>query len=356
MPTPFISVLIDTFNQERFIKQALDSVLAQDYPADRREILVVDDGSADNTPAILAKYGSQIRILRKDNGGQASAFNFAIPQCTGEIVAFLDGDDWWSPNKLSLLAQAFECHPTVGLVGNSITEVLADGSQRSELVRDAPQFRLDSLTGARKFRLRKSFLGTSRMAYRVELLRRIGTVPDSLIFEADEFLFTLGSLFSEVLVLREPLTFYRLHGQNLFQVHLGANSGMRRKHDVLLALHSSLQQRFAQERVPADISRAVLESVQTEADLIALSLDGGSSLHAVRVELRSYRIMNEGAPPLRKFLKYASLFPALFLSPRRYAALRQKLAASPLYRKLRSRFLPALGPNHVDRTGHWSAP
>lgn len=356
MPTPFISVLIDTYNQERFIAEAVRSVLAQDYPADHREILVVDDGSTDNTPAILAKYGAQIRILRKTNGGQASAFNFAIPQCNGELVAFLDGDDWWAPNKLSLLAQAFECHPAVGLVGNSITEVLADGSQRSELVREAPQFRLDSLAGARNFRLRKSFLGTSRMAYRADLLRRIGAVPESLIFEADEFLFTLGSLFSEVLVLREPLTFYRLHGQNLFQVHPSANAGMRRKHDVLLSLHSSLQQRFVQEHVPADISHAVLESVQTEADLIGLSLDGGSSLHAVRVELRSYRIMNEGASPLRKFLKYASLFPALFLSPPHYAALRQKLAASPLYRKMRSRFLPALGPNHVDRTGHWSAP
>jgi hypothetical protein len=61
-------------------------------------------------------------------------------------------------------------------------------------VRDAPHFRIDSISNAKIFRLRKSFLRTSRMAFRIELLRKIGTVPEALIVEADEFLFTLGAL------------------------------------------------------------------------------------------------------------------------------------------------------------------
>src|SRR5208283_2761542 len=97
MPTPLISVLIDTYNHERFIEQAILSVLEQDFPASGREILVVDDGSQDRTPEIAAKFGPQVRLLRKANGGQASAFNAGIPECQGEIVAFLDGDDWWAP-------------------------------------------------------------------------------------------------------------------------------------------------------------------------------------------------------------------------------------------------------------------
>ena len=91
MTTPFVSVLIDTYNHERFIEEAIQSVLSQDFPASEREILVVDDGSTDRTAEILRKFASQIRILRKPNGGQASAFNLGIPQCRGEIVAFLDG-------------------------------------------------------------------------------------------------------------------------------------------------------------------------------------------------------------------------------------------------------------------------
>src|SRR5258708_19705620 len=133
MTTPFVSVLIDTYNHERFIEEAIQSVLSQDFPASEREILVVDDGSTDRTPEILRKFASQIRILRKPNGGQASAFNLGIPQCRGEIVAFLDGDDWWAPKKLSSVLEAFPSHPPTGLIVHSITQVLQRAPQRAEL-------------------------------------------------------------------------------------------------------------------------------------------------------------------------------------------------------------------------------
>src|SRR5271157_4678925 len=185
MAKPFVSVLIDTYNHERFIEKAIASVLEQDFPATGREILVVDDGSQDRTPEIAATFVPQVRLIRKANGGQASAFNAGIPECQGEIAAFLDGDDWWAPGKLKLVVAAFMENPDVGMIGHSITEVFADGARRSELVRESPRFRIDSIAGARLFRCRKSFLGTSRMAFRAELLRRIGPVPESLTIQAD---------------------------------------------------------------------------------------------------------------------------------------------------------------------------
>src|ERR1700739_4219228 len=259
MARPFLSVLIDTYNHDKFTEEAVSSVLAQDLPAADREILFVDDSSTDRTPEILNKLASQIRILRKPNGGQASAFNHRVPQCKGEIIAFLDGDDWWAPNKLSAVVEAFAAHPAIGLVGHSVTEVLANGARRNELVRDSPRFRIDSVAGARIFRLRKSFLGTSRMAFRADLLRRIGPAPEALVIQADEFLFTLGALFSEVLLLREPLTFYRLQGQNLYQIRDATVSSLRRNHSVLLALADALRRRFVEERLSADISRVIVD-------------------------------------------------------------------------------------------------
>jgi cellulose synthase/poly-beta-1,6-N-acetylglucosamine synthase-like glycosyltransferase len=80
MAKPFVSVLIDMYNHERFIEKAIVSMPQQDFPADDRDILVVDDGSTDRTTEILRKFGSQIRILRKPNGGQASAFNRLVAQ------------------------------------------------------------------------------------------------------------------------------------------------------------------------------------------------------------------------------------------------------------------------------------
>ena len=80
MAKPVVSVLIDMYNHERFIENAIVSMPQQDFPADDREILVVDDGSTDRTTEILRKFGSQIRILRKPNGGQASVFNRLVAQ------------------------------------------------------------------------------------------------------------------------------------------------------------------------------------------------------------------------------------------------------------------------------------
>ena len=90
MTTPHISVLIDTYNHERFLEQAIVSVLEQDFPASEIEIVLVDDGSTDSTPSIVEKFLPQLRYIRKKNGGQASAFNLAIPELRGSIVAFLD--------------------------------------------------------------------------------------------------------------------------------------------------------------------------------------------------------------------------------------------------------------------------
>ena len=107
MATPFVSVLIDTYNQEAFIEEAIASVLQQDFPASETEILVVDDGSTDRTAEIVGKFAPRLRLLRKRNGGQASAFNAGIPETRGEVVAFLDGDDWWAQNNLTAVARAF---------------------------------------------------------------------------------------------------------------------------------------------------------------------------------------------------------------------------------------------------------
>ena len=80
MTTPRISVLIDTYNQERYIEQAIMSVLEQDFPAEEIEILVVDDGSTDRTPEIVGNFVPRVRYLRKENGGQASVFNTVHPR------------------------------------------------------------------------------------------------------------------------------------------------------------------------------------------------------------------------------------------------------------------------------------
>src|ERR1700719_4504741 len=115
---PLITALVDTYNHERYIEQALTSVLEQGLSAAELEIVVVDDGSTDKTPSIIQKFAPRVKHLRKKNGGQASAFNTGFAESRGEIVALLDGDDWWAEGKLAAVAQALEKNPELAAGGH----------------------------------------------------------------------------------------------------------------------------------------------------------------------------------------------------------------------------------------------
>ena len=116
MKAPCFTVLIDAYNYGEYIEKAVSSALAQDFPAEEREILVVDDGSTDDTQERLRKLGEMIRYLRKPNGGQASAFNFGFANARGEVIARRNADDVWMPAKLERVYEESERHPAAGMV------------------------------------------------------------------------------------------------------------------------------------------------------------------------------------------------------------------------------------------------
>jgi glycosyltransferase involved in cell wall biosynthesis len=97
---PYVSVIIPTYNRSNFITETIDSVLAQTYLD--FEIIIVDDGSTDNTLEVLSLYGEKIKIIQQDNQGQGPARNAGIKSSKGEWIAFLDSDDLWKPNKLQM--------------------------------------------------------------------------------------------------------------------------------------------------------------------------------------------------------------------------------------------------------------
>jgi glycosyltransferase involved in cell wall biosynthesis len=349
MSMPFTTVLVDTYNHQLFIADAINSILNQNFPASETEILVVDDGSTDNTPEIVRKFAPRVRLLRKANGGQASAFNAGIPEARGEIVAFLDGDDWWAPGKLTAVSEAFAADPDIGLIGHGVTEVHQDGRQRTEMPREVSRFRITSIEEAKTFRMQRGFLGTSRMAYRSEILRRIGCVPEELKFEADEYLFTLAALLADVMILKESFTFYRLHDRNLFQLTSGDKQAIRRKQQVLVALVQSLQEKLKQNGVPFEIARTILECIEVEADFLRLEVDSGFPWETVSTELRIMRVFHGDASFWQHLFSCIRLIPAFMLPARTYYRWRRRLSLLAFYQEFRRTLLPFPVPNHVER-------
>src|SRR5258705_2440500 len=110
---PLVSVVIPTFNQAAYLREAIDSVLAQTWG--NRECIVVDDGSTDGTQGIIASYGDRIVALRQDNRGAANALNAGIRAARGELICWLSSDDAYLPTKLEVQVAALLARPDAGL-------------------------------------------------------------------------------------------------------------------------------------------------------------------------------------------------------------------------------------------------
>ena len=109
MNRKLVSIVISNYNYGRFLGEAIDSALNQTYP--HTEVIVVDDGSTDNSREIIESYGDRIIAVLKDNGGQASACNAGFRASRGEVVIFLDADDVLLPDTVRRVVAAFQAHP-----------------------------------------------------------------------------------------------------------------------------------------------------------------------------------------------------------------------------------------------------
>jgi glycosyltransferase involved in cell wall biosynthesis len=113
-----VTAIIPTYNYARFLPRAIDSVLAQTYAP--IEVLVVDDGSTDDTPEVLARYGERVRVMRLQNGGVSRARNTGIGAARTDFVAMLDADDWWDQEKIARQMALLEREPSLSIVGCGI--------------------------------------------------------------------------------------------------------------------------------------------------------------------------------------------------------------------------------------------
>jgi glycosyltransferase involved in cell wall biosynthesis len=314
MKAPFFTVLIDTYNYGQFIEEAVSSVLAQDFPAEQREILVVDDGSTDDTEERLQKFGEAIRYLRKPNGGQASAFNFGFEQARGEVIALLDADDVWLPEKLGRVYEAFERHPEAGMVYHRVHlwKGTDDVSEDTYFIPISGR-----VTENRSTLLQYPMAGTSCLAFRREALQKLLPVPEGLRFQADAYLTALIIFVAPVAAVPEFLGKYRLHGANLFQTNAErvSHSQLVRRIAMRETLAGEIQnwlQKHGQDLRSADIRAYVMQwAIAQERDGFLLKTP--SRWKYFRHLLDLPRTYGEIMTARHRAYSYVRAFAALFL-------------------------------------------
>jgi glycosyltransferase involved in cell wall biosynthesis len=321
---PRVTVLIDTYNHENFIERAVHSVLEQDMPMDNVEILVVDDGSIDRTPEIVLQFEPRVHLIRKANGGQASAFNLGFSHARGEIVATWDGDDWWAKGKLRRVLETLESNPDVGIVGHGFHEEYSDGRLPGLILPGKPYYlHLTSEENAELFRHLAAFFGTSRMTIRKRVLDRILPVPEELTIEADEYIFTLAPALGPAMILNEPLCNYVIHSGNLFQFGKFEPAKARRKMNVLEVLLRELPPRLRQIGATEDIIVTLFKGTRVEVGRARLSLDGGRPLEAFAVERAAFKASYHKVTLRYRVFQSFVLLQTLLLPPRVFYRLRR---------------------------------
>jgi glycosyltransferase involved in cell wall biosynthesis len=307
------TVLIDVYNQERYIEQAILSVLDQGLSSSELEIIVVDDGSTDGTGAIVQKFRPRIRYLRKENGGQASAFNVAIPEVHGEIVSFLDGDDWWAEGKLIATIEAFAEHPDLAAVGHGFFEVCGDGATSAVVPDGRLRVDLSTVDSARpSFRARR-FLGTSKLSVRRIVLDRMGPLPDDLMFCADVPLQAWALAFGGAVLLDRPLCYYRLAQYP---------AAVSRKHQMLAIAVEAISKKLGAFGAPPEVISAFLVGDRIEVARAELRNGGGSRWKAFTTEREYFRTEYKNASLGYVLFKWFVSALTLLLPPRKFYRLR----------------------------------
>ncbi len=212
MGETLISVIITNYNYELYIAEAIESVLNQTYMY--YEIIIVDDGSVDNSLQVIREYQlkhkGKINVIAQQNLGQASAFNNAFKQVRGEIVAFLDADDYWYPNKLETIVEYHKRYPAIqhnlSVNNQAKMTILEDKVQKQKYAWENYAF--------------AGFIPTSGLSFSKESVEFIFPIQDAgYKVCADWYLKSMYLNEYDIFSLNESLGCYRAHGENYWYLN-----------------------------------------------------------------------------------------------------------------------------------------
>ena len=217
-----ISVIIPNYNYARYLDQAIQSVLKQTY--NNLELIVVNNGSTDNSLKVLGKYENEIILIDQANLGQSGARNSGLSRAQGELIAFLDADDFWEPNKLESQIQLV--NDSTQLVYCGIMQFKDPGNGNEQIL--LPKYRGDcskyfiDLPGASIV-----LSGESTALFSRDLLEKVGSFDAGLNSTAGWDFFRRCSRFTNFDFVNQPLVNYRLHSSNMSKSNTKVIQDMR---------------------------------------------------------------------------------------------------------------------------------
>jgi glycosyltransferase involved in cell wall biosynthesis len=252
----------------------------QDFPAEDVEIIVVDDGSTDDTPQRMTKWGRHILYIRKENGGQASAYNVGFESSRGEIVCFLDADDYWHRSKLKRVVQQFLRDKATMVIYHPLEVVDGEGNALGVMPRRFNEETVLRIPSSEYFQgINRLSPPSSGISVRAECLRNVMPVPLELRLAADSYLHFFLPLYAECIhLLTTPLGVYRAHGESHGINPLGKQAYEPRKVQAMLdarrvvARHQPYRKPISETILQAQ--RVAIESEVAKLEILLHNVSG----------------------------------------------------------------------------------
>jgi len=336
------SIIVNNYNYGQFVGEAIESALAQTYPY--TQVIVVDDGSTDDSRDVIAGYEHRTITVLKPNGGQASAINLVLPICAGEAIYMLDADDLLEPDAVELTIPFF-ADPNVCKVhwplrvidagGKPTGEVLftnlADGDYREQAIQMGPA--------------NHAAPSTSGNAWRRQMLEELFPVPEQDFKNiVDSYLYGFTPFFGEMRALNEPLTRYRMHEHNLSHA---LSASVRIGH---WEMRAPLLQAFLAKRGIETSIEQWREQLTYNQQLVEI-IDAGKRIHRVLprgapyILIAEHRFDPKDFSPKRTVVRYPPL-------KYRYGTDEEALAFVEECHRNGMRYLALDGPRYRRRMGH----
>jgi len=219
-----ISIIIPTYNYAQYICEAIESVLNQTYKD--FEIIVVDDGSTDNTKEVIKPYLNKIKYIYQQNSGPSSARNRGIKEAKGEYIAFLDADDIWLPQKLELQIKFMEKEKEVGLIFSDMILFNEKGIIKNSFLKEKLFFNklsIKPLSSTEKViydnvfnaLLQENFIPTNTVIVKKECFNKVGFFDETLFSVEDRDMWLRIGLFYDIGFINFPLVLTRFHETNI---------------------------------------------------------------------------------------------------------------------------------------------
>ncbi len=209
---PRVSVVVPVFNRGQYIREAIDSVLAQTFRD--LEIIAVDDGSTDGSRAVLDSFGEAIRVIEhpnRANRGQSASINLGLRAARGEFIAILDSDDVWLPEKLAIQLGYLDAHPETGLVYGNGWAIDETGRRRYPIY--GPEHREDS--DANRVLLDCYFFLPTNSLVRAGIMRKAGFFDESLRAAQDHDMAIRIAEITRLAYVNESIFYYRRHSDSI---------------------------------------------------------------------------------------------------------------------------------------------